>query len=167
MYPFLKRTKGRFLVGKSAEPDSFAISKHDCQPEHHVCDPAVARHAVADTAFIHHCAYHNRRTVGSKVGQYQAVLPQGMMNGVDARTALRDHILKGWVDFQDLVHAEHVEENATLERRADAHTHPAFGDDGDLMLVGKLENLVKGVMTVGIRFDTYDDVRQCPISAVG
>src|SRR4030095_15119017 len=166
MNPFLKGTKGRFLVGKSAEPDSFAISKNDFQPEHHVCDPAVARHAVADTAFVQHGTYHNRRTVGSKVGQHQAMLPQGMMNGVDARTTLRDHILKGWVDFQDFVHAEHVEENATLERRADAHTHPAFSDDGDLMLVGKLENLGNGVITASIRFDTYDDVRQCPISAV-
>src|SRR4030095_13201999 len=150
MNPFLKRTKSRFLVSKSAEPDSFATSKNDFQPEHHVCDPAVARHAVADTAFIHHGTYHNRRTVGSKVGQHQAVLPQGMMNGVDARTALRDHILKGWVDFPDFVHAEHVEDNSPLERRADAHTHPAFSDDGDLMLVGKLKNLAKGVMPPGI-----------------
>ncbi len=34
------------------------------------------------------------------------------------------------------------------------------------MLVGKLENLGNGMITPSIRFDTHNDVRQRPISAV-
>src|SRR6266545_2362457 len=39
------------------------------------------------------------------------------------------------IHFEDLVHAEHVEQDAALERRADAHADAAFGDDRDLVLV--------------------------------
>ena len=56
---------------------------------------------------------------------------------VHARAALGDHVLQGRIDFEDFVHAEHVEKQATFERRADAHTDAAFGDDRDLVLIGE------------------------------
>src|SRR5262249_38168222 len=167
MDPFLKGTKGGVLIGEGTEPDSLAISKNDLQSEHHVGDPTVARHAVANTALIHHGPNHHRRAVGSKVRQHQTVLPQGVMNSVDAGATLGDDILERTIDLQDFVHAEHVQKNSPFERRADAHAHPAFSDYGDLVFVGKPENLGNGVITSSIRFDTDDNVRQRPIRAVG
>src|SRR5215510_1603780 len=88
MDPFLKGTKSGFLIGKGTEPDSLAVGKNDLKSEHHIGDPTVARHAVANTALINHGANHHRRAVGAKVRQHQTVLPQGVMNGIDARAAL-------------------------------------------------------------------------------
>ena len=69
------------------------------------------------------------------------MLAQRVMNRVNAGAALGDHILHGRIDFENFVHAEHVEQNAAFERRADAHADAAFGDDRNFMLVGEFQNL--------------------------
>ncbi len=88
------------------------------------------------------------------------------MNSVDARAAFGDHVLQRRIHFEDLVHAEHVEQNSALERRADAHADSAFGDDRNLVLVGEFENLGDFVIARWIRLDAHDDIRQRAIGAV-
>ncbi len=71
------------------------------------------------------------------------------------------------IHFEDLVHAEHVEQDAAFERRADAHADAALGDDGNLMLVGESQNVGNLVIALGVGLDAHDHVWQRPVSTVG
>ena len=167
MNPFLKWPERGSLIGQRAQSNRLAVGENDFQAKHHVGDPTVSRHTVADTALIDHGANHHRRSISSEVWQHQTMLTERVMNPIDAGAALGDDILHGWIDFENLIHAEHVEQNAALERRADAHADAAFGDDGNFVLVGELKNvgdLVIAGLSVGL--DAHDDIRQRPVSAV-
>ena len=137
MNPFLKRPEIRLFVGQGTKADGLAACEHDLEADHEICDPAITGHAITDAAFVDHGADHHRRAVGAKVGQHEPMLPQGVMDGIDTGTAFGDHVLHGRIHFENLVHAEHVEEDAALERRANAHTDAAFGDNGDFVFVGE------------------------------
>src|ERR1043165_6673669 len=89
-----------------------------------------------------------------------------MMNGIDARSSLGDDILLRRVHFEDLVHAEHVEENAALERRADTHSHAAFGDNRDFMLVGECEYSAQHVIAGVVGFHPDYNVEKRAVSAI-
>src|SRR5918996_186896 len=108
MNPLLKRTERRSLVSQSAESEGLPVSENNFQAEHHVGDPAVTGHAVTDASFIDHRTDDDRWTIGSDVRQHQTLLPQAVMNSVDARAPFRDNVLECRVDLEDFVHAEHV-----------------------------------------------------------
>ncbi len=167
MDPLLKWPELSALICQSAKTNSLAVGENHFQAQHHIGDPAVTGHAITDAAFINHCADHHRRAVGAEVGKHEPVLPQGVMNSVDTGAAFSNDKLLTRIHFEDLVHAEHVEQDAALERRADAHADAAFGDDRDLVLVGEFQNFGDGVVPGGIRFDTNNHVGQRAVRAVG
>ena len=90
MNPFLKRTEGCSLVRQRAQANRFAVSEDHFQAEHHIGDPTVARHAVTDAALVDHRADDHGGTVSAEVGEHEPMLPERVMNGVDARAALGD-----------------------------------------------------------------------------
>ena len=89
------------------------------------------------------------------------------MNGIDAGASFGDDILKGRVDFEDFVHAEHIQKDASLEGRADSHTDAALGNDWNLVLVGEAQNLRQSLPPPFVGFYPDYDVRKRPVGTVG
>src|ERR1044071_9793898 len=48
MNPFLKRSKSGPLIGERAEPNGLTVGEDHFETEHHVGDPTVPGHAIAD-----------------------------------------------------------------------------------------------------------------------
>ncbi len=141
MDPFLKRAQVSAAIGQSSQANHLAVREHNLQTDHQVGNQSIAGHAVADAAFGHHGTDDDGRAVTSVVGQHQTMLPQGVVDRINAGASFGNHVLESGIDFQDLVHPEHVQEDPPPERRADSHADAAFGDDRDLMLVGEGQNL--------------------------
>ena len=150
MNPFLERPERGSLVRQCAQSNRLAIGKNHFQSKHHVGDPTVSSHPVADAALVDHCADDHRRTVGSKVWEHQTALTERMMDRIDTGAALGDHVLHGRIHFENFVHAKHVEQNPALERGTDAHTDAAFGNDGNLVFVGESQNIGDFVIALGL-----------------
>ena len=46
------------------------VGENDLQPENHIRNPPIARHPVADPAFVDHGANDHRRPVGTKIRKH-------------------------------------------------------------------------------------------------
>ena len=95
------------------------------------------------------------------------MLPKRVVNRINAGPPFDNDVLKGFVDLEDLVHPEHVQEDPPLEGRADSHTDSALGDNRNLVLIGKAQNLGEELSASlgGLYADNH--IRKCLEGPIG
>ena len=165
--PFLKRPKLCSCVGQCAETHHRTARQDDFQADHQVGDPAVAGHAVADASLGYHGANDHGGTIAPVVGQHQAMLPQGVVDRVNAGASFGDDVLELGVYLKNFIHPEDIQEDASFKRGADAHTDAAFRDDRDLVFIGETQDLRQRVAPVIVRLHPNNDIRQGFVGPVG